>query len=58
MQPVNMISEVQDTFGAWGYSALVLPLFGGEPVRKTLYYVRDADGFCKTCLILNAAEAL
>lgn len=58
MQPVNMISEVQNTWNAWGYSALVLPLFGGEPVRKTLYYVRDAEGFCKTVLIMNAAEAL
>ena len=59
MQPVKWLSDVSESFGAWGYSALVLPLLGsGEPQRKTLYFLRDGEGWCKHVLILDAKEAL
>lgn len=58
MQPVKFMSDIQETYGSWGYSALVTPVFGGgEPERKTLYFVRDADGWAKRVLILDAKEA-
>jgi hypothetical protein len=58
MTPVNFISDIENTLGAWGYSALVYPLFGGAPQRKTLYYVRDDAGYTQRVLILDAKEAL
>jgi len=56
MQPVNFISSIESSYGALGYSALVKP-FTGKPERKTLYFLRDADGWTKQVLILDAKEA-
>lgn len=56
MQPVNFISSIETSYGALGYSALVKP-FNGRPERKTLYYLRDAEGYTQRVLILDAKEA-
>lgn len=57
MQPVNFISSIESSYGALGYSALVYPLLGGEAERKTLYMLRDAEGWTRHILILDAKEA-
>lgn len=57
MQPVTFLSDIEQSVGSWGYSALQKDFFGGEPKRKTLYFVRDADGWAKHVLILDAKEA-
>lgn len=57
MQPVTFISDIQQSLGSWGYSALVMPFFGGEAERKTVYLIRDSDGWTKKALILDAKEA-
>jgi len=56
MQPVHFITEIENSLGAWGDSALVYPLFGGAPERKTLYYVRDDARYTQRVLILDAKE--
>jgi hypothetical protein len=56
MQPVNFISSIESSYGALGYSALVKP-FTGKPERKTLYYLRNAEGFTQQVLILDAKES-
>lgn len=58
MQPVKFLSDIQQSLGSWGYSALVTPFLGiGAPERKTLYLVKDPDGWTKRVLILDAKEA-
>lgn len=57
MQPVTFISDIEHSRGAWGYSALVNTFFGNPPERKTLYFIRDEEGWTKTVLILDAKEA-
>ena len=53
MQTVTWMSEIENTVGATGYSALQQS-WSGEVKRMTLLFLRDAKGFTKTCLIVPA----
>jgi hypothetical protein len=45
MKPVDTILQVGAFYKATGFSFIYTPLLAdGEPVRKTLYYIRDFDG--------------
>ena len=53
MQPVDFISEVQNAFGAFGYSVLQRR-FNGSIERMTLLFLRGTDGMTASCVILPA----
>jgi hypothetical protein len=44
MKPVQTLFEAGHHFGALGFSVLYDPLFGGEPQRKTILFLRDSEG--------------
>lgn len=53
MQQVYLLSDVESSVGALGYSAVRRPLLpGGTPERLTLWFIRDNNGFTHHALIL------
>ena len=56
MQPVNTYLEVEPAIGTWGFSCLYIPLPGDEPVRRTLYYIRDGNGHIQHAEIVKVAQ--
>jgi hypothetical protein len=56
MQPVRFICEIENSFGALGYSALEEPLDGGAPVRMTVLILRDGHGWARTTIIAPAEK--
>jgi len=58
MQPVNLLSDVKAHWGSWGYSALVTPWGGGQPMRQTMVFIHDANGRFQFCMVMDAATVL
>ena len=54
MLPVNSIIEVENTLGTIGYSVLQRPIFGGQPERKTVLFLRDREGYTQNVVIVPA----
>jgi hypothetical protein len=44
MQPVDTLLQVGAFYNAIGFSFLYTSLFGNEPERKTVFYLRDSNG--------------
>ena len=57
MQPVILISEVENSLGATGYSVLQRQ-FGGKVERMTMLLLRDSNGWTQNVLILPADVVL
>ena len=55
MNTVYLLSDVESSLGALGYSALCAPLVsGGQPERLTLLYLRNREGMTEHAVILPA----
>ena len=58
MQPVNLISEVENSLGALGYSVLQNGYDGKTVNRMTILMLRDSNGWAKACVIAPAETLL
>lgn len=56
MQPVNTFFELSPSIGTWGFSCLYIPLPGDNPVRRTIYYLRDGQGQIQHAEIVRVGE--
>ena len=55
MQQVYLLSDVESSLGALGYSVVRRSLLsGGTPERLTLLFLRDNSGFTQHAIIVPA----
>jgi hypothetical protein len=56
MKPVYLVSDVDSSLGAFGYSVVREPLVsGGATERLTLLFLRDREGYTQHAVILPSA---
>jgi hypothetical protein len=56
MQTVRFISQVENSVGALGYSVLQEGFLDGPPVRMTVLYLRNGEGWAEKAIITPAEK--